>query len=71
MISQISSSPLSHILSVANERYAAGRKKSPPSQYRGVGISTVQKKNTHTQLASKKPISRAGVGTDHLKKAEN
>ena len=58
--------PLPHILSVANEKYSSGRKKSPPSRYRGVGISTVQK-NNNTQLASKTPgYHRAG--TDHLKR---
>ena len=69
MISQISSSPspLSHILSVANERYASGRKKNPPSRYRGVGISTVQIKNTHS-LQVKSLYHRAGSGTVHLKR---
>ena len=74
MISQISSSPspLSLIFSVANERYASGRTKSPPSRYRGVGISTVQKKktHTHTQLASKKPISQGWEWDWPFKKAE-
>ena len=61
--------PLSHILSVANERYASGRKKSPPSRYRAVGISTVQKKKTHTHgLQVKSLYHRAGSGTDHLKR---
>ena len=60
--------PLSHILSVANERYASGRKKSPRSRYRAVGISTVQKK-THTHgLQVKSLYHRAGSGTDNLKR---
>ena len=65
-----SPSPLSHILSVANEKYSSGRKKSPPSRHRGVGISTVlKKKNNNIQLASKRPISQ---GWDWpFKKAEN
>ena len=57
--------PLSHILSVANEKYSSGRKKSPPSRYRGVGISTVQKKTTHS-LQVKGLYHRAG--TEHLKR---
>ena len=61
--------PLSHILSVANERYASGRKKSPPLRYRAVGISTVQKKKTHTHgLQVKSLYHRARSGTDHLKR---
>ena len=63
--------PLSHILSVANERYASGRKKSSPSRYRAVGISTVQKKKPHTRLASKKPISQGWEWDWPFKKAEN
>ena len=59
--------PLSHILSVANEKYSSGRKKSPPSRHRGVGISTVlkKKKTTHS-LQVKGLYHRAGTG--HLKK---
>ena len=60
--------PLSHILSVANERYASGRKKSSPSRYRAVGISTVQKKNHTHGLQVKSLYHRAGSGTDHLKR---
>ena len=56
------------ILSVANERYASGRKKSPPSRYRAVGISTVQKKNHTHGLQIKSLYHRAGSGTDHLKR---
>ena len=67
MISRISSfpSPLSYILSVSNEKHSSGRKKSPPSRYKGVGISTVQKKTTHS-LQVKGLYHRAG--TDHLKR---
>ena len=70
LISRISSSPfpISHILSVAYERYASGRKKSPLSQHRGVGISTVLKKKTTHSLQVKSLYHRAGSGTDHLKR---
>ena len=61
MISWISFSPLSHILSVANEKYSSGRKKSPPSRHR----STVLKKTIHS-LQVKGLYHRAG--TDHLKR---
>ena len=53
------------ILSVANKRYASGRKRSPPSRLRGVGISTVQKKKTHS-LQVKGLYHR--TGTDPLKR---
>ena len=43
--------PLSHILSVANEKYSSARKKSPP-RHRGVGISTVLKKKKKTTTHS-------------------
>ena len=67
MISWISSYPypLSHILSVSNEKYSSGRKKNPLSRCRGVGISTVQKKTT-CSLQVKGLYHRAG--TDHLKR---
>ena len=44
---------------------SSGRKKSPPSRHRGVGISTVLKKTTHS-LQVKGLYHRAG--TDHLKR---
>ena len=56
--------PLSHILSVPNEKYSSGTKTSPTSRYRGVDISTVQKKTKHS-LQVKGLYHRAG--TDHLK----
>ena len=56
--------PLPLILSAANERYSSRRKRSPPSRYRGVSISTVQKK-THS-LQVKGLFNRAG--TNHLKR---
>ena len=56
--------PLLHILSVPNEKYSSETKTSPPSQNRGVDISTVQKKTTHS-LQVKGLYHRAG--TDHLK----
>ena len=67
MISRISSSPspLSYILSVSNEKYSSGRKKSPPSRCGGGVISKVQKKTTHS-LQVKGLYHRAG--TDHLKR---
>ena len=58
--------PLCHILSVASEKYSSGRKKSPPSRHRGVGISTVLKKKTTHSLQVKGLYHRAG--TDHLKR---
>ena len=68
MISQISPSRLSHILSVANEKYSSGRKKSPPSRYRGVGISTVQKKKKTTTHSLQVKGLYQWAGTDHLKR---
>ena len=65
MISRISSSPFSYILSVSNEKYSSGRKKSPPSRCGGGCISTVQKKTTHS-LQVKGLYHWAG--TDHLKR---
>ena len=56
--------PLSHILSVPNEKYSSGTNTSPPSRYRSVDISTVQKKTTDS-LQVKDLYHRAG--TDHLK----
>ena len=67
MISRISSSPspLSHILSVTDEKYSSGRKKSPPSRYRGVVYPQFRKKTAHS-LQVKGLYHRAG--TDHLKR---
>ena len=67
MISRISPPPLPYLIS-GEWKYSSGRKKSPPSRNRGVGISTVQKKkkNNNTQLASKRPISQGWA--DHLKR---
>ena len=67
MISRISSfpSPLSYILYVSNEKYSSGRKKSPPARCGGGGVSTVQKKTTHS-LQVKGLYHRAG--TDHLRR---
>ena len=63
-----SPSPLSHILSVANEKYSSGRKKSPPSRDRGVGISTfLKKKKTTTHSLQVKGLYHR-AGTDHLKR---
>ena len=59
--------PLSHILSVANEKYSSARKKSPPSRHRGVGISTVLKKTTTTHSLQVKGLYHR-AGTDHLKR---
>ena len=58
--------PLPHIL-VANEKYSSGRKKSPPSRQRCVGISSVlKKKQTHSlQVKGLRVYHRAGA--DHLK----
>ena len=53
---------------MGNERYASGRKKSPPSRYRAVGISTVQKKKHTHSLQVKSLYHRARSGTDHLKR---
>ena len=65
MISRISSSPFPPYLISGKWKYSSGRKKSLPSRYRGVGISTVQKKTTHS-LQVKDLYHRAG--TDHLKR---
>ena len=63
-LNDIADLPLPLILSVANERYSSRRKRSPPSRYRGVSISTVQKKKHSVQV--KGLFNRAG--TDHLKR---
>ena len=57
--------PPSHILSVPNGKYSSGTNTSPPSRYRSVDISTVQKKTTTYSLQVKGLYHRAG--TDHLK----
>ena len=57
--------PLLPYLISGEWKYSSGRKKSPSSRYRGIGISTVQKKTTHS-LQVKGLYHRAG--TDHLKR---
>ena len=57
--------PFSHILSVPNEKYSSETNTSPPSRYRSVDISTVQKKKKTYSLQVKGLYHRAG--TDHLK----
>ena len=53
---------------MANERYSSGRKKSTPTQNRGVRVSTFQKKKKPHSLQVKSLYDRVGI--DHLERLE-